>query len=149
LRLWRHFLDCSAPGGRSLQLHVHALIRNFDSCNSMYESCDVLSCLITFTLKFYYSKDHFPLMCIMHFIPSVMCQICSLFQKTMRVTVSTYTRFTSGYERVSVIRVLSHTYPGRWKFDSCTAIKYVFGLYLDLLRPNPTGRTPARIAGSG
>jgi hypothetical protein len=31
----RHFLDYSAPGSKSLQQHVHALIQNFDSCNAM------------------------------------------------------------------------------------------------------------------
>jgi hypothetical protein len=37
----RHFLNCSDPGGKSLQLHVHALIQNFDSCNLLPESSDV------------------------------------------------------------------------------------------------------------
>jgi hypothetical protein len=39
------FSESSAPDSKSLQLHVHALIQNFDSCDIMSKSSDALSCL--------------------------------------------------------------------------------------------------------
>jgi hypothetical protein len=40
----RHFLDYSASGGTSLQLHMYALIQNFDGCKVTSESPDELPC---------------------------------------------------------------------------------------------------------
>jgi hypothetical protein len=42
----RHFLDCSAPGGKSLQLDVHILTQKLGNCNLMSEPLGILSCLI-------------------------------------------------------------------------------------------------------
>jgi hypothetical protein len=39
----RHFLDCTALGGKSLKLHAHDLTKNSDSCNLMPESSDQVS----------------------------------------------------------------------------------------------------------
>jgi hypothetical protein len=40
----RHFLDRSAAGGKSLQLNVHAFVRNFDNFGLMSETTTV--CII-------------------------------------------------------------------------------------------------------
>jgi hypothetical protein len=46
LQMCCHFPDSSDPGSKSLQFHVHALIKTFDNCNLMSKSLDVVSCLI-------------------------------------------------------------------------------------------------------
>jgi hypothetical protein len=40
------FLDSSATGYKSLQLHMHALIQNSDNCNLISEGSAIFSCLI-------------------------------------------------------------------------------------------------------
>jgi hypothetical protein len=55
LQRYRHFLDCSASDGKSLQLHVHALIQNFDCCNLMSDC---------FIINFRNSKDPLCSSCI-------------------------------------------------------------------------------------
>jgi hypothetical protein len=42
LQRYRHYLECSAPGDKSLQLHVRELIQYFGSCNLMSEISDIL-----------------------------------------------------------------------------------------------------------
>jgi hypothetical protein len=51
LQRCHYFLGGSAPGSRSLQLHMHILIKKFE-CNLISKSLNVLYLLVCFTVNF-------------------------------------------------------------------------------------------------